>query len=274
MIVGLMMKRLLAFLAISACATTMANAEEWQLAGHRVAVDAVDDGYRLSVDGAELLQDWLILVEGKATLPGGAVLYGVAGPGGNACNAAPFALWLPQDGPPRLDAQIETCSFLVPEVTGEGLRWTSERVVGRMTESWLWSPAAGIVAGPTMPFAPDAGRAWEDLASLADQHPAEALKLEPVYNLVAAALGEDFQPFAERIAGLGSGGMVGPDFYGEACLKEVCDTDFAGIWLDQSRQEVFGFWAVGGAAGLGHFPQNLSLWPEGARQKLAEHGGP
>lgn len=258
-----------------ALAAGAAGAEDWQLAGHQVVLESVEEvGYRLVADGAVVLEDRLILPDGAQAVAGGAVVYGVAGPGGNACDAAPFALWLPEGGPARLDGPIETCSPLTPEYTGGSVIWTSAEVVGRMTEHWVWTPEGGIVAEATTAFAPDAGFGWADLAAMADQHPSYALEMKPVYDDLLIGLGEaEFQLFAERIGGLGSGGMVGPDYYGEACIKEVCDTDFAGIWLEAAREQAFVFWKDYDSGAVKIYPNDRSLWPEGALAKLADHGG-
>ena len=139
--------------------------------------------------------------------------------------------------------------------------------------TWIWTAADGIVAGPTTPFAPDAGRGWEALAELADAHPADALRLEPVFRALETGLGQDFAAFEERIAGLGSGGMEGADYFGRACIKEVCDTDFAGIWLDAARREVFAWWRDDSDGALRIFPADRALWPAAALAKLAEEEG-
>lgn len=252
----------------------IAAAEDWQLAGHGVTLEeGADGGSRLLADGAVILEDWLLLANGAGPMPGGAVVHGVSGAGGNACDAAPFVLWLPEGGAPRLDGPIETCSYLEAQVGPDSITWASRPSPGRMTESWTWTAADGIVAGPVTPFAPDAGRGWEALAELADAHPADALRLEPVFRALETGLGPDFAAFEERIAGLGSGGLDGADYFGRACIKEVCDTDFAGIWLDAARREVFAWWRDGSDGALRIFPADRGLWPAAALATLAKDEG-
>ncbi|NGM45457.1 hypothetical protein G5B31_07895 [Rhodobacter sp. SGA-6-6] len=249
----------------------IAAAEDWQLAGHSVTLeDVADGGSRLSADGAVVLEDWLLLTDGAGPMPGGAAVWGVSGPGGNACDAAPFVLWLPEGGAARLDGPVDTCTTLEAQVGPDSITWDSEPVPGEMSESWIWTPAGGIVAGPSTPFAPDAGRGWEALPELADAHPADALRLEPVYRALEAGLGPDFPAYEERISGLGSGGLEGADYAGRACIKLVCETDFAGLWLDAARREVFAWWRNDADGALRLFPADRVLWPEGALAKLAE----
>lgn len=252
----------------------MAGAEEWALAGHKVQLEELaEGGYRLTADGKVMLEDWQVFADEAAEIPGGALIYGSSGPGGNACAAPPFVLWLPEGGMARLDGPADTCSYLEGQRDGDRITWASEPVPGEMTESWIWTAKGGLVAGPSSAFAPDPGRGWEALPELADQHPAEAMRLQPVYEALKSGLGDEFPDFAERISGLGSGGLVGPDYYGEACIKETCDIDMAALWLDAGRREAFAFWRVAEGGELRLYPADRALWPEGALAKLAEAGG-
>ena len=250
----------------------LAMAESLDLAGHKIEISETDDfAFQLTVDGKAVLTDGLIRTENSQELDGGAVLIGVAGAGGNACDAAPFALWLPKEGAPRLDGPIDSCSYLISQVVENGIQWSSPSLPGRLTEHWLWTAEGGMQARPATPFAPDAGKDWSSLPALADQHPAEALRLVPVYDALIAGLGDaEFQKFGERISDLGSGGLQGADYYGEACIKEVCDTDFAGIWLDAAQQKVFAFWRD--ETGMHRFPENLAEWPAGAVARFKKRG--
>lgn len=137
----------------------LAAAESWDFAGHRVEILKTEEiGHRLTVDGAEVLSDALIFADDTRTLPGGVVLYGVAGASGNACDAAPFALWLPDGAEAQLSGPIETCSYLDATPIEGGIAWTSVSVPGRLTERWQWTVAGGIEALESTPFQPDAGR--------------------------------------------------------------------------------------------------------------------
>lgn len=253
----------------------LAGAESWDLAGHRVDLsEAGELGYRLTVDGAEVLSDFLIFADDTQTLPGGAVLYGVAGAGGNACDAAPFALWLPEGGAAELSGPIETCSYLEGTPIEGGRAWSSAMLPGRLTEHWQWTPAKGMQALAPTPFQPDEGRGWEDLPSLAGQHPSEALRLDPVYTALTEGLGETgFRAFAERITELGSGDLTADGYLGRACLKVSCDTDWAVLFLDRASQQAFAIWNVGGEAAPQVWPADTGAWPEPAKVALREATG-
>ena len=253
----------------------MAAAESWDLAGHRVEIVVAGElGYRLTVDGAEILTDPLIFTDGAETLPGGAVLYGVAGSSGNACDAAPFALWLPEGAPAELSGPVETCSYLEVRPIEGGLLWESASLPGRLTERLQWTAEGGMQALEPTPFMPDAGRGWEDLQSLAGQHPAEALRLEPVYKALTEGLGEDgFQSFAERISELGSGDLTGEGYQGEACLKFTCDEDWAVVYLDSVSKQPFVIWKVSGEASYRIWPEKTDLWPPEAMAVLRDKAG-
>lgn len=253
----------------------MAAAESWDLAGHRVEiVEASEGGHSLTVDGAEVLSDWLIFADATQPLPGGAVLYGVAGAGGNACDAAPFALWLPEGKPAELSGPIETCSYLEARPIEGGVEWQSVSLPGRLTEHWQWTVEGGMLALEPTPFQPDAGRGWDDLPSLAGQHPVEALRLEPVYMALTEGLGEDgFQSFAERIAELGSGDLTGEGYQGEGCMKFTCDEDWAVLYLDSVSEQPFVIWKVSGEASYRIWPEKTDLWPPEAMAMLRDKAG-
>ena len=253
-----------------------AAAESWQLAGHAVTLeDTGEGGARLVADGAVVLEDWQVFADGALQVPGGAVVWGAAGPGGNACNAAPFALWLPQGGPARLDGPADSCAYLVPAPGPDGISWTAEALPGEPSETWVWTAAGGLVAGQGAAFAPEAGLGWEALAGLDGQHPVEALKLSPVWAALQAGLAPaDMQAFSERISELGSGGLTGADYLGEACLKFTCDADWALLYLEAATQRVFAAWHVGGEAGPHLFPADPGGWPAAAMAALrAKPGG-
>ena len=253
----------------------LAAAESWDLASHRVEIAEVGEGGQsMTVDGAEILSDWLIFADDTQTLPGGAVLYGVAGAGGNACDAAPFALWLPEGKPAELSGPIETCSFLEARPIEGGVAWASASMPGRMTERWQWTVAEGLQALDPTPFAPDAGRGWDDLQNLGGEHPSEALRLEPVYKALTEGLGEaGFQSFAERLAELGSSELTGEGYQGDGCLKFTCDEDWAVIYLDGGSERPFVIWKVSGEASYRFWPEETDLWPPEAMAVLREKAG-
>lgn len=268
---------LVAFFTISAIPAALlpmaAMADDWQLAGHDVLLEEVtDEGYRLTADGKVVMEDWQIFADQAVELPGGAFILGSAGPGGNACNAAPFVLWLPSGGEARLDGPADTCAYMEPVVAGEQVTWSSEALPDQAAEKWIWTPEGGLVAGEGEAFAPVPGLSWEAIAMLAERHPAEAMRIEPVYNEIKAALGDQFPGFAERISGLGSGGLVGKDYYGESCIKLTCETDFAGIWLDMAQKKVFAYIASQDAEGVQLFPADRALWPAAALDALEKRG--
>ncbi|MFZ1468009.1 MAG: hypothetical protein WAT09_03420 [Paracoccaceae bacterium] len=263
-----------ALAALLAFGAGAAVAEEWQLAGHLVSLDEVpDEGAKLSVDGKVMLEDWRIYEPKVMPVAGGVAFHGVSGAGGNACDYAPFVLYLPQGAPARLDGPIDTCSYLEMEVTEAGLRWTSPNIPGKMTITWGWTPDAGIIQSTPVEFMPDAGRGWEALPTLGNEHPSEAVRLEPVYNALKVGLGAEWDDFAGPIGELGSGGLIGPDYFGQACIKFECDAAFAGLWLDAGRQEVFAYWKSYDSPEIRLFPADRSLWPQGALEKLIAAGG-
>lgn len=260
-----------ALAALFALGAGAAAAEDWTLAGHLVTLTEVpDEGFKLSVDGTVMLEDWRLFDPTTMIVPGGAAFYASAGAGGNACDAAPFVLYLPEGAPARLDGPIETCDYLTKDMLDGSIRWTSPNVPGRMTVTWVWSADFGFIESTPVAFKPDAGRGWEALPELTDGHPADAVRLVPVYTALKEGLGAEWDDFARPIGGLGSAGFIGPDYFGEACTKEVCDAEFAGLWLDAGRQEVFAYWKTLENPEIRIFPADRSLWPQGALEALSK----
>jgi hypothetical protein len=242
----------------------MAGAETVQelheVAGHKVALVETDAGNkRLVVDGQPLHEDGLILLDPQATVAGETVLSGVAGAGGNACNAAPFVLLLPQGAPARLDGPLDSCAWLERQVQPGGLVFASEALPGVPAEIWTWTPAGGFAAAPPEEFAPDAAMGWDALPALAGAHPAKALKLAPVYAALQGGLDAAWAEFAERITGLGSGDLLPGGYRGEACIKPVCASDFAVLWVDEAGQGIYAYWRVDGKGWV--WPADTKTWP-------------
>ncbi|PTE16016.1 hypothetical protein [Pseudogemmobacter blasticus] len=242
--------------------------------GHSITVS--DDGEgtdTLTVDDKVVHTDGDIFLDSPEKVGGETVISGVSGPGGNACNAAPFVLVLPQGGPARLDGPVETCNGLTLEVRPEALIWTGEATPSLPGEVWSWTPEHGFVAGKPESFASTATLDWDALPTLAEKHPVEALKIKPVEQELKSALGASWPQFADRISELGSGGLVDGNYLGEACLKFTCDEDYAGLYLDAAKRKVFAFWHVGDAKAPMVYPDDLSLWPEPALAALKAHTG-
>lgn len=242
-----------------------------QVAGHEVTVTDTDDFMQeLRVDGQVVLEDGLILLDQELTVAGMPVLTGVSGPGGNACDAAPFVLSLPEGQAARLDGPIDTCSFMALEPGPEALIWSSEPLPDLPGEVWTWTPAAGFAPGADQAFAPDTTEGWGDLAVLDRAHPVEALKVAPVYAALTEGLPPaEWETLSRILSGLGSGGLVAQGYRGEACTKLVCQTEFAILWLDRDRQQVFAFWREDGDATDHMFPADNSQWPQWVRDDLA-----
>lgn len=254
--------RLAGFAALLASA---ALAEEsLSVSGHQVAVTGDGLGSAaLAVDGEVLHENGVIYLDPEIRDLGGlAVVTGVAGSGGNACNAAPFVLALPEGAPPRFYGPVDSCAYLLPSVEAETLVFTSEPLPGYPGEVWVWTPGQGFAAGEAKAFTASAG--WESFDNLAGAHPAQALAIAPVLQALEAGLGLDYPTFAERISDLGSGDLTTSGYLGQACIKFTCDEDWALLYLDRASQGVFAAWAVAGTPEPRLWPSDRSLWPEEA----------
>jgi hypothetical protein len=238
------------------------------VAGHEIVV--IGDGIwsaTLAVDGVTLHENGLIFLDAQVQDLGGlAVVTGVAGAGGNACNAPPFVLTLPEGGPAEFFGPVDSCANLMPSVEAETLVFASDALPGYPGEVWIWTPGKGFAAGPSRDFVATAG--WEDFDSLAEAHPADALAIAPALAALQAGLGPDYPDFAKRISDLGSGDLTPMGYLGRACIKFTCDEDWALLYLDRASQGVFAAWAVAGIAEPRLWPADRELWPEEARAAL------
>jgi hypothetical protein len=263
-------------LGLLAASLTLADAAR-TVAGHDIRV--VEDGMgsaALVVDGLTLLEDGVIyLDDDPVVMDGVTVVTGVAGAGGNACNAAPFVLTLPQAGPPAVQGPVESCAYLpIADVQAEAILFASDPVPATPGEIWVWTPSTGFAQAEPEAFAPTAGAGWDALDTLAGAHPADALGLEPVYAALVTGLGADYASFAERISGLGSGDLTAGGYLGEACLKTSCEADWAVLYLHRATAGVFAVWHVSGEIEPRLFPQDTTLWPPEAMAVLRGRAGP
>ncbi len=117
-------------------------------------------------------------------------------------------------------------------------------------------------------FAETAARpGFEGLDQLPTGHPSEALALPGVEAAVKAAVGRDWPVYQEMIANPGKGGWLGSDYYGSACPNLDCEQDYATLYVDPARGEVYVTWTDKGA--LYFRPTDGSAddgWPDRANE--------
>lgn len=238
--------------------------------GHDIMITG--DGFEdttLSVDGTVVHQDAQIFLDPEPQDLGGlTVVTGAAGAGGNACNAVPFVIALPEGAAAEFDGPIDSCAYLLPSVEAETLVFKSDPLPGTPGETWVWTPGKGFAPGAAVDFAASAG--WEAFDSLAGAHPSDALALAPVLEALKAGLGPQYPVFAERISDLGSGDLTAEGYLGRACLKASCEADWALLYLARASRQVFAAWASTGETAPHLWPADRSLWPAEA---LAALGG-
>ena len=124
----------------------------------------------------------------------------------------------------------------------DALVFATEPLPSEAGESWVWTPASGLTKALPEEFSAVAG--WEAMATLAEAHPVDAMKLAPVLAALQGGLGADYTVFADRISDLGSGDLTAGGYLGQACLKLTCDADWAFLYLHAATEGVFAAWAV------------------------------
>jgi len=202
---------------------------------------------------------------------GATLVIGAAGPGGNACNAAPVVLVLPDAGARNFWGPVDSCDHFTVKREGERLVFNSDAVPGEPGETWLWSRESGFTPGPAVGFVADLDR--EAMDTLAGAHPVEALAIAPVLAALQSGLGPDYPAFAERISGLGSGDLTGAGYQGEACLKITCEADWAVLYIDRATRQPFVIWHVTGEIEYRIWPNDTNLWPSEAMAVLRDKAG-
>lgn len=242
------------------------------VAGRQIEVRTSDDGESvLYVDGTKFHVNGVIYLDPEPLqVEGVTVVTGAAGAGGNACNAAPIVIALPEGGPAEFWGPVDSCSYLVPGIDNGRLVFAAEAVPGQAGESWSWNAEYGFAPGPAIGFAATEG--WEALEGLAGAHPAEALAIAPVLEALQAGLGDQYPVFAERISELGSGDLVEGGYLGRACVKFTCDEDWAVLYLDRATRGVFAIWHVGGEVTPHMWPEDPHFWPPSAMVALTAAG--
>jgi hypothetical protein len=265
-----------------ACGGGTAGAQEaLTVAGHEVSVTGMESGAgtgnaALLVDGKVLHEDGVIYLDPEPRVVGGVtVVTGVAGVGGNACNAAPFVLVLPEGAAPELFGPVASCAYLpLVEVQPEAIVFAADPVPSQPGEVWVWNRTTGFTEALPEPFAPDAGSGWELLDRLDIAHPVEVLEIAPVYAMLEAGLGPaDWAAFSERISGLGSGSRTGEGYLGSACLKLTCEADWAILYLHVATRQAFAIWHVRGEIENRIWPEDTNLWPAEAMTVLRGSAG-
>lgn len=241
-----------------ALGTGAAGAEALSVAGRQIAVAGDGMGSAaLVVDGAVLHEDGVIYLDAPQVVDGVTVVTGAAGAGGNACNAAPFVLALPEGRAAEFWGPVESCASFSSKLEEDRILFASDALPGSPGESWVWTPVAGFQPGPAVGFVSQGG--WEAFDRLAGAHPAEALAVVPVLERLQAGLGAEFPTYAGLIGGLGSGDLTAEGYLGRACDKLVCETDWAVLYLHRATEGVFAVWQSGGAQR--HWPEDRALWP-------------
>ncbi len=248
-------------LALIALGPGLAVADETlTVAGHEIVISGeVMEAQTLTVDGVVVQENGLIFLDPDLQDLGGlTVVTGAAGAGGNACNAAPFVIALPEGAAAEFDGPIDSCAYLLPVVEAETLVFKSDPLPGYPGEIWIWTPGKSFAPGAAVSFT--ASKGWEDFDSLAEAHPADALAIAPVLEALEAGLGADYPAFAERISDLGSGDLTTEGYLGQACLKATCDADWALLYLARDSQQVFAAWQSTGETEPHLWPADRALW--------------
>lgn len=213
------------------------------LGPHQVTTAETEDyNTAVLVDGEKFHEDAQLLLDGSYEVGDIPAVVGVAGAGGNSCNAAPFVISL-RDGKPTFDGPIESCEWFTVTLEGDHLRFASDPLPGVDAEVWHWHAEEGFSHAPAEAFSPDPSTGWADLDKLAKAHPSDALKIAPAYAALSSAMSqEDWSLFTGILAQLGSGDLTAEGYAGSACHKAACDAEFAYLFLDRASERPFALW--------------------------------
>lgn len=271
--------RLLSFLISVLLALPAISNEVGRLGDLSVHIVAEHGTRKLIVGGFKVLEYDNIEIEEITEVDGHPVLIGYAGVRGNICGSSHFVVTLDDGEPilsdiePRFKSYTESCEVTHRGPPGPTISFITRPYPGHDGLSWVLSIDGGLEEGPVTPFVPDTSYSWENLAQRNPTHPIEVMKSAEIYaqalrllenNLVDRGLldavgqndmllEENKQHYFQRLSNIGSGGMLGEDFFGSACLQASCEKDRAMVYLDTSEEKAFLAWSV-----LGRHPPYMS----------------
>ena len=244
---------------------------EIDLGGHQVRVIETDSFEQaVTVDGAELLRDGLIFLDGTVEVAGESVITGVAGSGGNACDGTPFVVSV-KDGTAKVDGPVDSCRWFDMTVQPDALVFHTEAYPGLPGEVWTWTPVSGLTEALPAAFEPVEGQSWADFSWLEDKHPSDALGFAPVYTAVLAGMSpQDWQQYTSILVQMGSGKLNAQGYSGDACTKTACLSEWAWLWIDKDSQQAVAFWKGADDEEPKSWPADRDSWPDWIQQAASD----
>jgi hypothetical protein len=221
----------------------------------------------LKVDGTLKVETGAIYFERFDRLGDVDYFVGLAGTGGNACDAAPFIVSIPRGGIAKLFGPVESCA-------GVGLEYLDDRIVmregglpGADVNVWTWTPTDGI-SRVSEKLGTDAGKGWATLWDRKVGHPSELLFNGEVTKTLEATAGDDWAEVRKQYDGLAEAKFVGDFFVSSSCVKEDCLQ--AGQFTALDLQTKSAFVALKPRGGKVRVHPAVKEWPATARQGLKE----
>lgn len=236
--------------------------------GHSVWIskDAHTLGETLRLDDRAVLTDDVISLQETTLVDGTPVLIGVAGPGGNICDPAPFVISFPANAAPRVDGPVETCNFAQIEIGKRQIDFSALNYTRDGTRHWAWTVADGLTELVPEADEPDDSKGWQALRERSIGHPGEVFDYGPIADQIAALLAADLSAYRRVLSGTGSGEFKGDDYIGTTCEPHLCGIVEALVFLSAKDQRVFAAWKPNGKK-IEVRPR-VGEWPEKARLEL------
>lgn len=190
----------------------------------------------LMINEEQWITDGIITLDKVDQIGGVNFLIGYAGPGGSACDTAPFIVSFHKDSAPRLFGPLKTCRAVTVSTEEDTLRFVEYGAPGETVKSWTWTPAGSLTEAPhTHPMTE--GMGWASLWERKVDHPERLLGSEEIVADLRALTGDRWETVRRLMSGVGSAEFKGDVLIGTTCAPHHCGITEQLVALDlQARK--------------------------------------
>lgn len=240
-----------------------------QIRGHRLQfVETRTDPTVILIDGKRIHANPTLMTQEVATIGQTIVLVGASGPGGNACDVAPFVISFPPVGAPRFDGPVETCRAPDHRVLADRIEFSAPAIATAPGEEWTWTLENGFSAERKIAFVPDKTRGWASLRERSVGHPSDLLGYRDVGREIERLVGDQRKGFMTTLTGPGGIEYQGDLLVAETCQAHNCPNAASLILADIPARRVYVAW----------WPENAKVivrpevkeWSSTARSRLTD----
>lgn len=215
----------------------------FKAAGHEIQIsNNLDAGEtKLVVDGKQMHVEHYIGIDEIAVVGSTWVIVGSSSGGGNACEATPFVLSLPNGEPARFDGPLETCAVVSHTIKENMITFEEPATPNYAGTSFAWTLDSGFTVLSREEFSVEVDKemGWAELRQRDVQHPSDLLTYGEIASQIHALLGAHRKEYEAIIFGTGSGEFRGGKYIGRAWTR---GGDEAFLIADITNRRVFLAW--------------------------------